>query len=155
MSDSNPEPRCKNAIRSFPAIAPPTEFGAVVPLAKKSTSLRFTNCAKSMAIRSRSCRACESASICLWPNVVMLAVLLRSCVKSKTSNTGTPTVTSSSAKVKAANHGAPPGIGRCDRSVVNHRSVSIERGKHFDGAAWRGCGRINWRWPSNSYIDIT
>ena len=72
------------------------------PWRSKSTSLRFTICAKSTAIRSRSCRACESASICLWPRVVMVAALLRSCVKSKTSNTSTPTVTSSSAKVNAA-----------------------------------------------------
>ena len=100
--DSNPEQRCKTLSDRFQPSYRPLSLARAVPLAKKSTSFRFTIWAKSMAIRSRSCRACESASICLWPSVVMVAALLRSCVKSRTSNTSTPTVTRSSANVNAA-----------------------------------------------------
>ncbi len=64
------------------------------------TSLRFSICVKSIAIRSRSWRACESVSIRLLPRVITVAALLRSCVKRTTSSTSTPTLTTSSANVK-------------------------------------------------------
>ena len=97
--DSNLARRCKMLSDRFQPSHRLRSLAQSFPWPKKSTSLRFTNCAKSMAIRSRSCRACESASICLWPSVVMVAALLRSCVRSRTSNTSTPTLTRSSAKV--------------------------------------------------------
>src|SRR5438128_3232743 len=120
-----------------------------------------------MVIRSRSCRACESASICLCPRIVTVAALLRSCVKSRTSSTSTPILTKSSVNVKpperrcsgrrvactalklAADTAASTGLELASSSIA---LVSVERGEHFYRAAWCSCRRISWRGPSELQI---
>ena len=68
--DSNPAQRCKTLSDRFQSSHLPPSLAQIVLGIRNQRQLRFTICAKSMAIRSRSCRACESASICLWPSVV-------------------------------------------------------------------------------------
>ena len=76
-----------------------------------------------MAIRSRSCRACESASICLWPSVVTVAALLaeRRWLLSEPRATSTPTVTGSSAKVNPS--GAFPVAGSAVRRAFSPKGA--------------------------------
>ena len=148
----------------------PLSLAQPFPWPKKSTSLRFTNCAKSMAIRSRSCRACESASICLWPKRGNGCCAVEKLRRRRTSNTSTPTLTRSSARVNplrssAVVAGVPPACRmHCSRHgclytwalVINHRFSSYRTRQTFltepHGVV---CRRINWRRPSNLNIGIT